>query len=116
MAGPLSIRIRVNILFTRSDSRCRVKLSNRGALKLELFHVDGIGGVALSGGVAYIEFSQFTQLPRGKDEPKTAPSHRVSMSLDTLLRLHQALSGATQQLEERGVIKRRADAPAETKQ
>lgn len=83
---------------------------------MEIFHVDGVGGVALTGGVGYIEFTQFTQMPQGKGEPKTAPSHRVSMSLDTLLRLHQALSGATQQLEERGVIKRRADAPSKTKQ
>lgn len=83
---------------------------------MEVFHVDGVGGVALTGGVGYIEFTRFTEMPQGKGEPKMASSHRVSMSLDTLLRLHQALSGATQQLEERGVIKRRADAPTKTKQ
>jgi len=74
---------------------------------LEKIHVDGVGGVALAGGIAYIEFTQFSELPQGKGSPKSATSHRMSMSLDSLLRLHQALNGAAAQLEERGVIKKR---------
>ena len=63
MAQPYSLLIRESILFTRSDGGFSVDLSNREVLTVESFHVDGIGGVA------YVGFSQFTQLPRGKDEP-----------------------------------------------
>ncbi len=99
--------------FTRRKFWGIVSATTR-SFELEVFHVDGVGGVALAGGVGYIEFSQFTQIPQGKGAPKTAPSHRVSMSLDTLLRLHQALSDATRQLEDKGVIKRRDAAPVTT--
>lgn len=76
-------------------------------MPLEKIHIDGVGGVAMSGGVAYIELSQFEELPTGKGDTKVVPSHRISMSLDCFLRLHQALGGVTQQLEQRGVIKKR---------
>lgn len=72
--------------------------------------MDGVGGVALVAGVGYVEFTQFDALPKGQDGAKATTSHRVSMSLDTMLRLHQALTGATTQLEERGVIKRKEGA------
>jgi hypothetical protein len=78
-------------------------------MPIEKIHIDGVGSVAMSGGVAYIELSQFEELPTGKGDTKVVPSHRISMSLDCLLKLHQALSGVTQQLEERGVIKRREE-------
>ena len=78
-------------------------------------HADGLGGIAVSGGVAVIDFTQFATLPDGKANPKMETAQRLSMNLDTMLRLHQALTGAVSQLEDKGVIQKK-DAQKVTKQ
>ncbi len=69
--------------------------------------VDGVGNVAVQATVARIELTRLVRVP-GKDEaPEFEVSERLVMNLDTLLRMHQALSEVARQLEEKGVIKKR---------
>lgn len=61
----------------------------------------------MSGGMAVIDLMQFATLPDGKGNPKLELAQRLSMNLDTMLRLHQALTGAVSQLEDKGVIQKK---------
>jgi hypothetical protein len=71
--------------------------------------VDGIGTVAVQSSIVRLELLRAESLSSEPEQQKLVVSERLVMSLDTLLRVYQALTAAVQQLEERGIIKRQID-------
>lgn len=69
--------------------------------------VDGIGNIAIAGGVARIELLSIDKVPSEGKAPAFEVSGSLAMSLDTLLRLFQGLQQVADKLEDKGVIKKK---------
>lgn len=69
--------------------------------------IDGIGNIAIAGGVARIELLSLEKVPAEGKSPVFEVSGNVAMSLDTMLRLYQGLQQVAEKLEDKGVIKKR---------
>ena len=68
--------------------------------------VDGLGLIAGQGGTIRIELSQFQQLPQEGQTPELQVFERLVMSVDTYLRMHQAMGQVIEQMEKKGIIKK----------
>lgn len=72
---------------------------------------DGVGNVAVLGGVARVELTRVKELGAGADnKPAQQVDMRLVMPMEAFLRLHQAMGQIVGQMEEKGVV-RRKDAP-----
>uniref|UniRef100_UPI0040476C75 hypothetical protein n=1 Tax=Mariniflexile sp. TaxID=1979402 RepID=UPI0040476C75 len=70
---------------------------------------DGVGNIAVQGAVARVELTRVVQL---NGEAGKAPAQEVDMRLvlplDALLRMYQALGQIVAQMEDKGVVRKRA--------
>lgn len=70
---------------------------------------DGVGNIAVQGAVARVELTRVVQL---NGEAGKAPAQEVDMRLvlplDALLRMYQALGQIVGQMEDKGVVRKRA--------
>lgn len=69
--------------------------------------VDGIGQIAVLNGLARIELTTFEDLSAEPTKQTQVVDSRLVMPIDALLRLHQACQKVVEQLETKGVIKKR---------
>lgn len=72
--------------------------------RVEEILVDGIGGVAVTGGVVRIELQQLSSLAQASEAPEMQTAVRIAFSIETLLKLNQALGAILTNLESRGVL------------
>ena len=71
---------------------------------------DSVGGIASGEGLVHIEMTQRKDFNQDKKAPVFEVSERVTVTINTFLRMHQAMGRVVSQLEEKGVIKKREDA------
>ena len=71
--------------------------------------VDGIGNLSVQGALARLELTQLEKLPAAGEAPIFLVGERLVMGIDTLLRLHQALQQVVEQLEQKGVVKKKGN-------
>ena len=76
--------------------------------KVEDILVDGIGSVAVTGGVVRIELQQLASLAQASESPQMQTAARLAFSIDTLLKFNQAVSALLANLESRGVLTKTA--------
>lgn len=69
--------------------------------------VDGIGQVAVLNGLARIELTALHDLSAEPSKQSAVVESRLVMPIDAFLRLHQACQKVVEQLETKGVIKKR---------
>ena len=77
--------------------------------------IDGIGNLAVQGAVARVELTVIEKLPAQNDAPTYEVAERLVMSIDTMLRLYQGLGEVVGQMEGKGLIKKRENAPVKKK-
>ena len=68
---------------------------------------DSVGGIASGEGLVHIEMTQRKDFNTDNKEAKFEVSERVTVTINTFLRMHQAMGRVVEQLEEKGVIKKR---------
>jgi hypothetical protein len=79
---------------------------------MQTIYTDGIGNIAFHDGVVRVELITTRQVE--KDKQEMTPAGSVAMSLPALLRVHDQLGKAIENMVERGILTRKvAD---ETKQ
>lgn len=71
--------------------------------------VDGIGNISVQAGLARIELMGLQKVPPEGTSPSFDVSERLAMSLETMLRMHGALSEIVNQMESKGLIKKNVD-------
>jgi hypothetical protein len=71
---------------------------------------DSVGGIAAGEGLVHIEMTQRENFSDEKKDSKYVVSERVTVSVNTFLRMHQSMGKVVAQLEEKGVIKKRNQA------
>lgn len=81
---------------------------------MESIFVDQIGSAALVSGVFKLDLLRSTSLESDKAKVEFSPAHRLNMSVDTMLRLHQTLDRAVKELKEKNLIKEREDQSPES--
>ena len=69
--------------------------------------VGGIGKKHQDEGLVHIEMTQRKDFNQDKKTPEFEVSERVTVTINTFLRMHQAMGRVVAQLEEKGVIKKR---------
>jgi hypothetical protein len=78
------------------------------AMVKDLF-VDGIGNIAVQAGLVRMELTQIQALPAEGASPVLEITERLAMSLETMLKLHGALSEIVNQMEHKGLIRKKSD-------
>tara|TARA_S200000501_G_scaffold223144_1_gene209282 strand:- start:74 stop:322 length:249 start_codon:yes stop_codon:yes gene_type:complete len=69
---------------------------------------DSVGGIAAGEGIVHIEMTQRSDLnEQKKDASNFEVSDRLTMSINTFLRMYQSMGRVVEQLEEKKVIKKR---------
>ena len=70
---------------------------------------NAVGGIASGEGLIHIEMLQRMDFSAEdkKKPPKFEVSERLTMSINTFLRMHQSMGEVVKQLESKGVIKKR---------
>jgi hypothetical protein len=81
-------------------------------MSIEPRFIDGIGQVAVINGMARIELTVLNGLNTESPQQSQVVSSQLVMPIDAFLRLHQACQKVVEQLEGKGVIKRREAAAA----
>ena len=71
---------------------------------------DSVGGIASGECLVHIEMTQRKDFNQEKKKPEFEVSERVTVTINTFLRMHQAMGRVVAQLEEKGVIKKRDQA------
>ena len=72
---------------------------------------DSVGGIASGEGLVHIEMTQRKDFNQEKKELEFEVSERVTVTINTFLRMHSAMGRVVKQLEEKGVIKKRDSKP-----
>tara|TARA_E500000331_G_C16810865_1_gene520778 strand:- start:143 stop:388 length:246 start_codon:yes stop_codon:yes gene_type:complete len=72
---------------------------------------DSVGGIASGEGLVHIEMTQRKDFNQKKDTPKFEVSERITVSINTFLRMYQSMGRVVDQLEEKKVIKKRDQKP-----
>lgn len=80
-------------------------------VKVEDILVDGIGGVAVTGGVVRMELQQLASLAQASEAPQMQTAARLAFSIDTLLKFNQAVTALLTNLESRGVLTKTGSEP-----
>ena len=68
---------------------------------------DSVGGIASGEGLVHIEMTQRADFNEKKDTPNYVVSERITVSINTFLRMCQSMGRVVDQLEEKKVIKKR---------
>ena len=68
---------------------------------------DSVGGIASGEGLVHIEMTQRADFNEKKDPPNYIVSERITVSINTFLRMYQSMGRVVEQLEEKKVIKKR---------
>ena len=68
---------------------------------------DSVGGIASGEGLVHIEMTQRADFNEKKDTPNYVVSERITVSINTFLRMYQSMGRVVEQLEEKKVIKKR---------
>jgi hypothetical protein len=68
--------------------------------------VDNVGHVAITGGIVRIELQRLATLQGSSESPTFETSARLAFSLDTLIKLNQAITTTLANLESKGGVKR----------
>lgn len=71
---------------------------------------DSVGGIASGEGLVHIEMTQRKDFDQEKKSPDFEVSERLTVTINTFLRMHQSMGRVVAQLEEKGVIKKRENA------
>ena len=83
-------------------------------MKIRNTFYDSIGGIASGEGLVHVEMLQRKDFNTDK-EPEYEVSERLTMTITTFLRMHQSMGRVIDQLEEKGVIKKRNEVKGVTK-
>ena len=65
---------------------------------------DQFGGIGIVNGIAYIETLKLKDLPKTGEKAKFEKDGRMIMSVDTMLRLQNALKKVVDEMAEKGII------------
>ena len=65
---------------------------------------DQFGGIGIVNGIAYIETLTLKDLPKTGEKAKFEKDGRMVMSVDTMLRLQNALKKVVDEMAEKGII------------
>ena len=65
---------------------------------------DQFGGIGIVNGIAYIETLSLKDLPKTGEKAKFEKDGRMVMSVDTMLRLQNALKKVVDEMAEKGII------------
>ncbi len=68
---------------------------------------DSVGGIASGEGLVHIEMTQRKDFNDGKKKSEFEVSERITVTINTFLRMHQAMGRVIEQLEEKKVIRKR---------
>ena len=68
---------------------------------------DSVGGIASGEGLVHIEMTQRKDFNESKKTPEFQVSERITVTINTFLRMHQAMGRVIAQLEEKKVIRKR---------
>ena len=71
---------------------------------------DSVGGIASGEGLVHIEMTQRKDFNTDNKEAKYEVSERLTITINTFLRMYQSMGRVAEQLEEKGVIKKRDQA------
>jgi len=77
--------------------------------------VDGVGNISVQAGLSRIELTQLKKLPAEGATPEFDITERLAMSLETMLKLHGALSEIVAQMEAKGLIRKNTDEAVSSK-
>jgi len=77
----------------------------RYEMKTEEFLVDGIGKLSYRSGIFRLEFMTLDSIPDPGAPASYVCSHRIAMSLDTLVKLQKSLGRVLEELDEKGIPK-----------
>jgi len=80
-------------------------------MKLNDQFIDGVGQVSSQGGLVRIELLQAKDLSPKKDKAgEMQVSERITMTLDSFLRMYAVMGNIADQMETKGIIKKKAPA------
>ena len=65
---------------------------------------DQFGGIGIVNGIAYIETLSLKDLPKTGEKAKFEKDGRMIMSVDTMLRLQNALKKVVDEMADKGII------------
>ena len=65
---------------------------------------DQFGGIGIVNGIAYIETLKLKDLPKTGEKAKFEKDGRMIMSVDTMLRLQNALKRVVDEMADKGII------------
>ena len=68
---------------------------------------DSVGGIASGEGLVHIDMTQRKDFNTDNKEAKYEVSERLTVTINTFLRMYQSMGRVAEQLEEKGVIKKR---------
>tara|TARA_B100000963_G_scaffold307350_1_gene282333 strand:+ start:707 stop:952 length:246 start_codon:yes stop_codon:yes gene_type:complete len=68
---------------------------------------DSVGGIASGEGLVHIEMTQRKDFNEKKKDLQFEVSERITVTINTFLRMHQAMGRVIEQLEEKKVIRKR---------
>ena len=68
---------------------------------------DSVGGIASGEGLVQIEMTQRKDFNEKKKDLQFEVSERITVTINTFLRMHQAMGRVIEQLEEKKVIRKR---------
>ena len=66
---------------------------------------DSVGGIASGEGLVHIEMTQRKDFAEGKKAPEFEVSERITVTINTFLRMHQAMGRVIAQLEKKKLLK-----------
>ena len=99
----------MNFLITNSNESKLKEIINTygGTMAVKNTFYDSVGGIASGEGLVHIEMTQRKDFNQEKKELEFEVSERITVTINTFLRMHQAMQRVVSQLEEKGVIKKR---------
>ena len=68
---------------------------------------DSVGGIASGEGLVHIEMTQRKDFNTDNKKAEYEVSERLTVTINTFLRMYQSMGRVAEQLEEKGVIKKR---------
>ena len=68
---------------------------------------DSVGGIASGEGLVHIEMTQRKDFNEKKKDLQFEVSERITVTINTFLRMHKAMGRVIEQLEEKKVIRKR---------
>ena len=80
-------------------------------MKINDQFIDGVGQMSSQGGLVRMELLQVKDLSTKKDKASEMQvSERITMTLDSFLRMYAVMGNIAEQMETKGIIKKKAPA------